>query len=118
MIIQVYNINMTDNIDMQFDENDAIKFIRRYMPDDISNRYDDDEILNIIDMIWDYYEDNGLLEISTSNDSDNINGTEIQPLMDYVNKMLSKDKLAVVDKDHVRYIVEGELEYEKSIGLE
>lgn len=45
---------MTDNIDMQFDENDAIKFIRRYMPDDISNRYDDDEILNIIDMIWEY----------------------------------------------------------------
>lgn len=114
MFIQVYD--MTDNFDIQFDENDAIKFIRRYMPADISDRYDDDEILNIIDMIWDYYEDNGLLEIPTS---DNDTGTtNLQPLMDYVNKMLSKDKLAVVDKDHVHYIVEGELAYEKAIGLE
>ena len=32
--------------------------------------------------------------------------------------MLKKDKLAVVDTDDVHFIVEGELEYEKSIGLE
>lgn len=40
------------------------------------------------------------------------------PILAYVKKMLSKDKLAVVDTDDVHYIVEGELEYEKSIGLE
>lgn len=50
--------------DMQYDESEAIKFIRDYMPEDVSGRYSDDEILNILDMIWDYYEDN--LAILTS----------------------------------------------------
>lgn len=88
------------------------------MPADIRDLYDDDEILNIIDMIWDYYEDNGLLEIPTNDNDDNTDSPDIQHLTEYVNKMLAKDKLAVVDKKHVPYIIEGELAYEKSIGLE
>ena len=84
----------TDN-NMEYDEAQAVKFIRDYMPADKRDLYDDDEIINIIDMIWDYYEDNGLLEISADYDD---------------------DELAVVDVDDVHYIVEGELAYEKSIG--
>ena len=110
---------MAENDNMQFDENEAIKFIRNYMPADIRERYDDDEILNIIDMIWDYYEDNGLLEIPSFDERPaDETSAQLKPIMDYVNKMLAKDKLAVVDTDHVHYIVKGELAYEKSIGLE
>lgn len=103
--------------DMQYDESEAIKFIRDYMPEDVSGRYSDDEILNILDMIWDYYEDNGYLDISAVDDADN--GTpDMAKIMAYIGKMLDKDKLAVVDKSDVHYIVEGEFAYEKSIGLE
>lgn len=102
-----------------FDEDEAIKFIRNYMPADKRDLYSDDEILNIIDMIWDYYEDNGLLELP-SDDEDDTNDEEAQDLpeiMAYVKKMLAKDKLAVVDMDDVHYIVEAELAYEKSIEI-
>lgn len=100
-----------------FDENDAIKFIRGYMPAEIAARYSDDEILNIIDMIWDFYEDNGFLEIDADDDAGDTE-PELPVIMEYVNRMLAKDKLAVVDKEDVRYIVEGELAYEKSIDIE
>lgn len=103
--------------DMQYDESEAIKFIRDYMPEDVSGRYSDDEILNILDMIWDYYEDNGYLDISAVDDADN-DSPDMDKIMGYIGKMLDKDKLAVVDKADVYYIVEGELAYEKSIGLE
>ena len=43
----------TDN-NMEYDEAQAVKFIRDYMPADKRDLYDDDEIINIIDMIWDY----------------------------------------------------------------
>lgn len=36
-------------------------------------QYDEDELLNIIDMIWDWYEDNGLLEIDTEADDEEVN---------------------------------------------
>lgn len=102
------------NNEMEFDETQAIKFIREYMPEEVASRYSDDEILNVIDMIWDYYEDNGFLEISADDDADD-DVPELPMLLDYVKKMLKKDKLAVVDVDDVHYIVEGELEYEKSL---
>lgn len=108
---------MADDKELQFDEDEAIKFIRNYMPENIRTLYSDDEILNIVDMIWDYYEQNGMLEISADGYSDDTD-PELPKILDYVNKMLKKDKLAVVDTDDVHFIVEGELEYEKSIGLE
>ncbi len=110
---------MAADNDLQYDENEAIKFIRDYMPENIRDNYTDDEILNILDMIWDYYEDNGYLEIP-ADDSDDDTGASpaADDLMKYVKKMLAKDKLAVVDTDDVHYIVEGELAYEKAIGLE
>ena len=104
----------TDN-NMEYDEAQAVKFIRDYMPADKRDLYDDDEIINIIDMIWDYYEDNGLLEISADYDDDD-QSPELPDIIKYVKKMRAKDKLAVVDVDDVHYIVEGELAYEKSIG--
>lgn len=103
--------------DMQYDESEAIKFIRNYMPADISERYSDDEILNILDMIWDYYEDNGYLDIPAGDDADDAS-PDLEKLTGYIGKMLAKDKLAVVDTADVHYIVEGELAYEKSIGME
>ena len=105
---------MSDN--NMFDENDAIKFIRAYMPENIAAKYSDDEILNIIDMIWDFYEDNGFLEIPADDSADA--EPELPQIMAYVSKMLAKDKLAVVDTADGHYIVEGELAYEKSLDVD
>ena len=102
---------------MQYDETEAIAFIRKYIPSQISAKYTDDEILNIIDMIWDYYEDNGFLELSTDDD-ENDEEPQLHNILAYVKKMLAKDKLAVVDIDDAHYIVEGELAYEESLEVE
>lgn len=110
---------MAADNDLQYDENEAIKFIRDYMPENIRDNYTDDEILNVLDMIWDYYEDNGYLEIPSDDSGGDVDASPAaDDLLKYVKKMLAKDKLAVVDSDDVHYIVEGELAYEKSIGLE
>ncbi len=110
---------MAADNDLQYDENEAIKFIRDYMPENIRDNYTDDEILNVLDMIWDYYEDNGYLEIPSDDSAGDVDASPAaDDLLKSVKKMLAKDKLAVVDSDDVHYIVEGELAYEKSIGLE
>ena len=40
----------------EFDENDAIDFIRQYIPSNIKNKYSDDDILLVIDTMYDFYE--------------------------------------------------------------
>ena len=48
---------------MEYDENIAIKQIRKVLSAESNALYNEDEILNVIDMIWDFYEENGMLEI-------------------------------------------------------
>ena len=96
---------------MEYDENDAIDFIINKLGQEIA----EDEILNIIDIIWDYYEDNGCLDISI----DDLGNEEIQSgdLITHVIKVITKDNSSILDKDIISKIVEAEVEYEKSIDI-
>ena len=44
---------------MEFDENKAVEFINSRLE---GKKYPADEILNVIDMMYDYYEQNGMLD--------------------------------------------------------
>lgn len=95
----------------EFDENKAVEFINSRLGD---KRYPADEILNVIDMIWDYYESNGMLEID--DDEDDMADEDIEAqLIDYVKKMLTRDEEAMIDPVHVPAIVKAELDYEESL---
>ncbi len=98
---------------MEFDELQAIEYINNHLKQSGASTYADDEILNVIDIIWDYYEDNGLLDLD-SDDSDSI---DIDELVLHVKRMLNKDKFAEIKSEDVEHIVVGEIAYEKSIGL-
>jgi hypothetical protein len=95
---------------MEYDENDAIEFIVKKIGIEI----EEDEILNIIDIIWDYYEDNGMLDISMDNDEDE---SDITTLIAHVVKIVSKDKSSNLEKDVIAQIVEAELAYEESLDV-
>ena len=95
---------------MEYDENDAIEFIVKKIGIEI----EEDEILNIIDIIWDYYEDNGMLDISMDNDEDE---SDITTLIAHVVKIVSKDKSSNLERDVIAQIVEAELAYEESLDV-
>lgn len=98
---------------MKFDEDDAIKFIRATLPSEINGKYDDDEILYVIDVIWDWYEKNGYLSIDASVTDEET--TDVDALVAYVRKEISKDREIMMDPADVDLIVKGELQYEESI---
>lgn len=98
-----------------FDEDKAVKFILDKLKENpqITTKYGSDDILEVIDIIWDYYEDNGMLDLDMAMDeaegNDNADKAE---LTQHVIKMLSKDKDTNVRKEDVPAIVDAELEYE------
>lgn len=96
-----------------FDEDKAVAFIRKMLPKEVSGKYDDDEILNVIDMIWDYYDRSGFLSLDASDDDDE--EIDVAKLVDYVRKQLRKDKEALMDPADVDLVVKAELEYEESL---
>ena len=98
---------------MKYDEDDAIKFIRETLPQGVSEKYSDDEILYIIDIIWDWYERNGYLKIDAGvTDEEEL---DVEKLTAFVAKEIKKDGEILMDPQDIDLIVRGELQYEESI---
>lgn len=96
---------------MEFDENKAVDYINSRLGE---KKYPADEILNVIDMMYDYYEQNGMLDPDNDDDDDSIDIEK--ELVEYVVKMLRRDKLAKIDINDAPAIVKAELDYEDSIA--
>ncbi len=99
---------------MEFDEEKAIVFIKNALANAGITAYGDDDILNIIDIIWDYYEESGLTDLNDL-DSDMSEEEDILAVSVYVKKMLAKDNGNIVDLSDVDSIVKAEIEYEMSL---
>ncbi|MCM1356496.1 MAG: hypothetical protein NC212_08850 [Staphylococcus sp.] len=99
----------------EFEEKDAIKAMRAVLSPENSKLYDDDELLNVIDIIWDWYDDQGLLDIDTEADDEEIN---TEALIKHVGKMLAKDSDSPIKREDVEQLVMAELRYEQSLDAE
>ena len=100
-------------MEMDLNEEKALELMRAAVPADRAALYTDDELLNVIDMIWDYYEENGMLEIDLEDD---VEDEDLQgDLVEYVRRMLRKDRAAKVLPEDVEALVKAELDYEESL---
>lgn len=101
---------------MEFDENNAVAYMRQNVGEELSAKYpDDDELINLIDLVYDYQEANGLLEIDLDDeDEDEI---DIDDLMSYIGRMLKKDKAARLTEEDARPFVMAYFDYEDSLDL-
>ncbi|MDE5651193.1 MAG: hypothetical protein K2O30_06845 [Duncaniella sp.] len=97
---------------MEFDEKQVISEMRAAISEESSKLYDDDELLNVVDIIWDWYDDQGLLEIDSEADDEDVN---VDALIKHVQRMLSKDKASPVQQSDVEPLVMAELRYEQSL---
>lgn len=96
-----------------FDEDKALEFIRAAIGQRISDKYSDDEILFIIDTIWDYYENKGFLTIEMDETEEEM--LDSDDLINYVKKEVAKEQELMMDPGDIGQIVKAELEYEESL---
>lgn len=99
--------------ELKYDEDEAVKFIRKTLPADKQDQYTDDEILYVIDIMYDWYEKNGYLDLSdTLTDEEE---ADIEKLTAYVKKEIKADGEIEMDPADIDLIVKGELEYEETL---
>jgi hypothetical protein len=96
---------------MEYDETKAIEFIRQ-STEHMLDEYDDDQILNVIDIVWDWQEENGFLDIDADPGDDEIDTSKVT---EYAIRLLAKDKGATLRPEVVGPIVEAELKYEEQL---
>lgn len=96
-----------------YEENDAVQYILSNLPSDVAEKYSDGDILLVIDIIFEFYENKGYFDLNDIDESDD--EFDESELFEFVKKSLKKDKDNSIDLDDVENIVHLELEYEDSI---
>ncbi|MBB4037994.1 hypothetical protein GGR21_003920 [Dysgonomonas hofstadii] len=100
---------------IQHDDDDAVKFIQNYLPQELKGKFSNDEILYVLDVIYDFYEDKGLMDENV--DEATIVDIDEDEMVTFVLKSVKKDKIYNFSADEVTFIIQGELAYEDSLGM-
>ncbi len=98
---------------IEFDDQEAIDFIINYLSStDFSAS--EEEVQYVLDLIYEYYEQNDLMEDEISADNAMVDEDE---MLNFVFKLMNKEKVFSLEKDVLQVILDGEYEYGKSIGI-
>lgn len=106
----------TEQDPIGYDEDDAVKFIQNYLPQEMKGKFTDDEVNYVIDIIYEFYEDKGLLDENTTPD-DEIVDIDEDELIEFVLKNTRKDKLKEFSAEELTFIIQGELAYCDSLDM-
>jgi len=106
---------MSDKNDpIEYDEDDAVKYIQNYLPQDMKGKFSNDDINYIIDIVYDFYDSKGLMDDANKDATMEIDEDE---MIQYILKYTKKDKINDFSADEVTAIVQGELAYCESLGI-
>ena len=82
------------------------------LPQEIQDKYSDNEIIYIGDIVYDYYENKGFFE---ENNNDEVE-LDVDDLIEFVRTCLKKDTEAEYADEDIEFLVRGELDYDKRIN--
>lgn len=102
-----------NDVIMEYDEDESVKFIQTHLPEEMKNVFSDDEINYIVDLIYEFYDEKGFLDENEDSDVE----IDEDELLDYVIKNARKDNVKKYTDEQIEAIVAGELAYCDSLNL-
>lgn len=107
-------MNLDDELLQEAEDNRlTVEFIQNYLPQDLKEKFTEDELYYFLDVIVDYYTDSGVLDAEP--DSEGCIDIDIEVIAKHMAKQAKRDKMGDFGPDDLRWIVEGELEYAESL---
>lgn len=95
------------------DDRLTVEYIQQYLPQDLKEKFTEEELYYFLDVLVDYYASSGILDAEP--DADGCIDIDIEAIAQHMAKQAQKDKMGAYDPEDLRWIVEGELEYGESL---
>jgi len=96
------------------DDEKTIEFIKAYLPQDLKEKFSDDELYYFLDLIDEYYAESGILDAQP--DADGYVSVDLDEIVKYIVKEAKHDEQGEYDPEEVLFVVQGEMEYGNSLG--
>lgn len=88
------------------DDEKTIAYIREHLPQELKDKFSDNDFYYILDTTYDYYDKSGILD-----SNDEYIDIDINKIAEYVAKEAKKDGIGNYDPEELFFIIEGELAY-------
>ena len=98
---------------LEYDEEDSLKFIQQYLPEEMKNEFTDDEINNIVDLVYEFYEEKGFLDESDDSEIE----IDEEELLEYIFENAREDGIRDYTDEQIEAIVACELAYCDTLNL-
>lgn len=96
------------------DDEKTIEFIKQYLPQELKEKFTDEDLYYILDVIVDYYTTSGCLDVEP--DEEGYINIDQDAIVDFILKASQKDGMGPYEADDVFFVVQGEMEYGNSLG--
>lgn len=105
---------MDEFLQDDLDDEKTIEFIKNYLPQDLKEKFSDNELYYFLDVIDEYYVESGILDAQP--DKDGYIDIDLEKIVDYIIKEARKDEMGEYDPEDLLFVVQGEMEYTDSLG--
>ena len=96
------------------DDEQTIEFIKQYLPQELKEKFTDEDLYYILDVIVEYYTTSGCLDVEP--DEEGYINIDQDAIVDFILKASQKDGMGPYEADDVFFVVQGEMEYGNSPG--
>ena len=98
------------------DDVKAVEFIKNYLPQDLKDKFADEDLYYILDLIAEYYTSSECLEAEP--DEEGYIDIDLDEIVKYIVKEAKKDDMGPYEADDVFFVVQGEMEYADTLEEE
>ena len=98
------------------DDEKTIEYIKNYLPQELKEKFSDDELYYFLDLIDEYYSESGVLDVKP--DADGYIDIDLEKIVGYIIKEAHTDEMGEYDPNEILFIVQGEMEYTESLDEE
>ena len=98
---------------LEFDDEQAIAFIKNYISQELKAKLSEDDISYFLDVIYDYYDSNGYIDENSVEEA----SIDEEAMMAFIMKAIRKEKIIKLTEEEVQLLLEAEYQYGKSIGI-
>jgi len=98
-----------DFLEQAEDDLRTVEFIRNYLPQDVKEKFTDDDLFYFMDLLADYYVESGLLDKEP--DAEGFVDIDTEAVAEAIAKRAKKEKYGNFQPEDLLWVIQGELEY-------
>jgi hypothetical protein len=97
-------------LEFDYDEEAAVKFIQNCLPQELKKRFSDDDIYYILDVMCDFYEKNDYLDVEDEE-------KEEEDLIRFIIRQAQNDEIGKYTSEEIRLVLRAEEAYSDTLDI-